>query len=59
MERPDQLKALAQRCRDLAAATADEHMRTSLELLAKDYEDRAAEGQAEVPLPPQDMPRPE
>jgi hypothetical protein len=57
MERRDQLKALARRCRDLAAATADEDARRSLELLAQDYEARSAQSQAELPSP--EMPRPE
>lgn len=57
MERPDQLKALARRCRELAAATADERTSKSLELLALDYEARAAESESE--LPPNEMPRPE
>jgi hypothetical protein len=63
MERPDQLKALARRCRELAAATADEDTRKSLELLAQDYEASAAQSEAESPandeLPPNAMPRPE
>ena len=56
MERPDRLKALARRCRHLAAATADEDTRKSLELLAQDYEARAAKEQ--VDEPPLDMPKP-
>jgi CHASE3 domain sensor protein len=57
VERPDQLKALARRCRELAAATADEQTAKSLELLAQDYDARVAENQAE--LPPQQMPKSE
>ena len=54
MERPDQLIALARRCRDLAAGITDEETRKSLEFLARDYEARAAETAAEAHRP--DMP---
>jgi len=57
MERPEDLKALARRCRELAAATADEDTRKSLELLAEDYEASAAQSEAE-PLP-NETPQPE
>jgi hypothetical protein len=63
MERPDDLKALARRCRELAAATADEDSRKSLELLAQDYEASAAQSEAELPandeLPPNQTPQPQ
>ena len=57
MERPDQLHTLARRCRELAAGIADEETRKSLELLARDYEARAAETEDEPHRP--EMPRPE
>ena len=57
MERPDQLQALARRCRELAAGTSDVETRKSLELLARDYEARAAETDEEPTRP--EMPRPE
>jgi hypothetical protein len=57
MERPDQLEALARRCRELAASITDDDARKSLELLARDYEKRAAETEAEPHRP--EMPRPE
>ena len=57
MERPDQLQALARRCRELAAGISDEETRKSLELLARDYEARAA-GTHEEPTRPE-MPKAE
>jgi hypothetical protein len=57
MDRPDGLRAFARKCRDLAASLTDEETRRSLELLARDYEDRAAE--AEAGMPPPRMPTPE
>ncbi len=51
MERPDELKALARKCRTLAAGITDEETRNSLELLARDYEARAAESDAETYRP--------
>ncbi len=63
MERPEDLKALARRCRELAAATADEDTRKSLELLAEDYEASAAQSEADSlandELPPNQTPQPE
>lgn len=61
MERPDELTALARRCRELAAGIEDEETRKSLELLARDYEARASAAEAvegDGPPPP-DMPVPE
>jgi hypothetical protein len=57
VERPDQLIALARRCRELAAGLTDEETRKSLELLARDYEARAAETEAGPHRP--EMPKPE
>lgn len=57
MERPDQLQALARRCRELAAGTSDEETRKSLELLAREYEANAAQTEAEPHRP--EMPKPE
>lgn len=59
MERPDELIALARRCRELAAGITDEETRNSLELLARDYEARAAEGEAKAEDHRPDMPKPE
>jgi hypothetical protein len=57
MDGPDELRALARKCRDLAAGLTDEETRKSLELLARDYEARAEEIEA-VPNRPE-MPKPE
>jgi hypothetical protein len=57
MERPDELRSLARRCRDLAAGITDEETRNSLELLARDYEERAAVTEADPHRP--DMPKAE
>jgi hypothetical protein len=59
MERPDQLRALARRCRELAAGTADEETRNSLELLARDYEATAAEAEEKAQEHRAEMPKPE
>jgi hypothetical protein len=62
MERPEELRSLARKCRELAAGITDEETRNSLELLARDYEARAAEAEAGVrrpDMPPPDMPSPE
>jgi hypothetical protein len=56
MDRPHALKELARRCRALAAETSDEETRKSLELLARDYEQRAEQAAAEIPKP--DIPFP-
>ena len=57
MNGTDELRALARKCRTLAAGITDEETRNSLELLARDYEQRAAEVEAK-PHPPE-MPTPE
>jgi hypothetical protein len=54
MEPRDELKALARKCRTLAAGISDEETRNSLELLARDYEARAATTDVEPHRP--DMP---
>lgn len=57
MERPDELRSPARKCRDLAAGITDEETRNSLELLARDYEERAAVTEADPHRP--EMPRQE
>jgi len=41
LDRPDELRSFARKCRELAAAMTDDETRKSLELLARDYEERA------------------
>jgi hypothetical protein len=57
MESAEELRSQARKCRALAAGITDEETRRSLELLARDYDRRAAE--AEGTMPPQPMPEPE
>jgi hypothetical protein len=59
LEHPDELRAFARKCRDLAAGMTDEDTRKSLALLARDYDARAAELEAEAGLPKPEIPRPE
>jgi hypothetical protein len=54
---PDELRAQARKCRDLAAGILDEDTRNKLRLLARDYEKQAAQVEAEAHRP--DMPKPE
>jgi hypothetical protein len=56
MDGADELRALARKCRALATAITDEETRKSLELLARDYDARAVELEAQ-PHRPQ-MPEP-
>ena len=57
MDQPDELRALARKCRDLAASMLDEETSKSLELLASEYEQQAAALEAKQHRP--DMPNPE
>ena len=57
MDQPDEFRALARKCRTLAAGITDEETRKSLELLARDYEARAAEIEGRQHRP--EMPEPE
>ena len=54
MGEPEDLKALADRCRQLAAGVSDEPTREALESLASQYEEQArAQGEDNVPPGPQ------
>lgn len=56
MDRPDELRSFARKCRELAAAMTDDETRKSLELLARDYEERAeaVEAQHRPDMPEQE-----
>jgi hypothetical protein len=54
MGEPEDLKALAQKCRRLAVEVTDEPTRQALESLASQYEEQArAQGEDNVPPGPQ------
>jgi hypothetical protein len=57
MDQAEELRAQARKCRQLAAGITDQETRNRLELLAQDYEARAAE--AEGKPQPAKMPKPE
>jgi len=56
LDRPDELRSFARKCRELAAAMTDDETRKSLELLARDYEERAqaVEAQHRPDMPEQE-----
>lgn len=58
MVEAEELKALAQRCRELAAASGDDETRTALEGLAAHYDAQAAAVEAEAETPAPRMPLP-
>jgi hypothetical protein len=49
MDEIEELRALARKCRDLAAAILDEPTRQALESLAQHYERQASEQEANQP----------
>jgi hypothetical protein len=49
LERPDELRSFARKCRELAAAMTDDETRKSLELLARDYEEPAGSTERQDP----------